>query len=149
MVVADDAVDVCADIELTVDVTTAGAKTTTDVVVQVYVQFVNASIPVPRLALVQFDKLYNMTAGEKRTVRLAVHPAQRVVITNETFVRTVEPQPVRLWVGDGQPSMVGGGDGGGGGWGGGGHLPAVVALSGEPTALDACKKDKEEEKESS
>eukprot|EP01051_Picozoa_sp_SAG22_P012660 SAG22_NODE_1336_length_4698_cov_2.564688_2_plen_836_part_00 len=144
------AVDVCAPIELTVDVSTAGAKTaTTDVVVQVYLQFLNASVPVPRLALVQFDKLYNLTSGgggggdgggdgggrpggSKRTARLSVQPAQRVVITNQTFVRTVEPRPVRLWVGDGQPSLPGGG----------GHLWAVVELSGEPTALDQCKKDK-------
>lgn len=95
-------VDVCGDINLTVAVTHSGP--TADVIVQVYMEFLNASVPVPRLTLVQFDKLYNMSSGEKRTVTLTVQPERRVIITNQTFLRTVEPQPVRLWVGDGQPA---------------------------------------------
>eukprot|EP01050_Picozoa_sp_SAG11_P033299 SAG11_NODE_11247_length_774_cov_0.862222_1_plen_68_part_00 len=39
-------VDVCGDIVLTVAVTHAGP--TADVIVQVYMQFLNASVPVPR-----------------------------------------------------------------------------------------------------
>lgn len=60
---------------------------TADVIVQVYMQFVNASVPVPRLTLVQFDKLYNMSDGESRSVPLVVQPERRMVVTNETFLR--------------------------------------------------------------
>jgi len=56
-------VDVCGDINLTVTVEHTGP--TADITVQVYMQFVNASVPVPRLTLVQFDKLYNVSDGAK------------------------------------------------------------------------------------
>jgi hypothetical protein len=79
------AFDVCEDIELTVTATHSGPDA--DVIVQVYMQFLNASVPVPRLTLVQFDKLYNMTDGESRSVSLSVQPERRMVITNETYLR--------------------------------------------------------------
>jgi hypothetical protein len=34
------------------------------------------------------------SGGEKRTVELVIAPAWRAVITDEAFVRTVEPRPV-------------------------------------------------------
>ena len=60
---------------------------TADVVVQVYMQFMNASVPVPRLTLVQFDKIYNMTHGDSRIVAFSVKPERRMVISNDTFIR--------------------------------------------------------------
>ena len=60
---------------------------TADVIMQVYMQFVNASVPVPRLTLVQFDKLYNMTDGESRSIPLSVQPERRMVVANETYLR--------------------------------------------------------------
>jgi len=52
-----------------------------------------------------------------------------VVITNETFLRAVEPQPLRFWVGDGQPSLRPGDAA---------HQEATVQLSGEGKTLAAC-----------
>jgi hypothetical protein len=52
-----------------------------------------------------FTKVYNMTDGESREIKLTVEPEQRVVITDETFIRTVEPRPIKLWVGNGQPEQ--------------------------------------------
>ena len=145
-------VDVCGDINLTVTVEHTGP--TADITVQVYMQFVNASVPVPRLTLVQFDKLYNVSDGEKRSVTLTVEPERRMIITNETFLRTVEPQLVRLWVGDGQPppsallaaavddaAAAAAGTARAAAWSGGGaltHLSAVVQLTGETTELKSC-----------
>ena len=120
-------VDVCRDIELSVTVSHEGPKA--DVVVQVYMQHLNASVPVPRLQLVQFDKLYNMSSGEQRQVKLVIASARRVIITNETFLRAVEPQPLRFWVGDGQPSLRPGDAA---------HQEATVQLSGEGKTLAAC-----------
>ena len=73
----------------------------------------------------------NMSSGETRTVELVVEPAWRVVITNETFVRTVEPRPVILWVGDGQPNLTEGSENLA-------HETAVVRLRGKSKPLDAC-----------
>eukprot|EP01043_Picozoa_sp_COSAG02_P035426 COSAG02_NODE_2536_length_8579_cov_4.816863_9_plen_100_part_00 len=57
----------------------------------------------PNIALVAFKKVYKMADGETRRVSLRVEAEERVVVTNETFIRTVEPQPLRIWVGNGQP----------------------------------------------
>ena len=57
----------------------------------------------PNIALVAFKKAYGMTDGETRQISLRVEAQERAVVTNETFIRTVEPQPVRVWVGNGQP----------------------------------------------
>ena len=55
---AGASVDVCANIVLRVTVAReTDSPLTTDVVVQVYLQHQNASVPVPRIQLVQFDKL--------------------------------------------------------------------------------------------
>ena len=50
----------------------------------------NASVPVPRLQLVQFDKAYNVSAGESRAVELVVaaetvFSAERTRIDTELF----------------------------------------------------------------
>jgi hypothetical protein len=63
---AGPSVDVCANIVLSVTVARgAYSLPAADVVVQVYLQHQNASVPVPRLQLVQFDKLYNMSAPSR------------------------------------------------------------------------------------
>jgi hypothetical protein len=96
-------VPVCAPLPVSVHLTHAGP--TGDVVVTVFMEWLNASVPVPNLALVAFTKVYNMTDGESREIKLTVEPEQRVVITDETFIRTVEPRPIKLWVGNGQPEQ--------------------------------------------
>jgi hypothetical protein len=103
-------------------------------------------VPVPRLQLVQFDKAYNVSAGESRAVELVVEPKWRAVITNETFVRSVEPRPLILWVGDGQPDLrVGaatgastGGSSNAGAMMGRRQQKVVVQQSGQHKPLDAC-----------
>lgn len=59
----------------------------------------------PNIALVAFEKVYGMTDGETRRISLQVEPEERAVVTDETFIRTVEPQPIRVWVGNGQPEQ--------------------------------------------
>ena len=110
-----------------------------DFITHAFLQFRNASVPVPRVALVDFSKAYNLSAGDDRTVELVVDAERRAVITNESFVRTVEPRPVRIWVGDGLPAAEclsqqkektdceGK------------HLMVDVAITGEATALKHCK----------
>ena len=59
----------------------------------------------PNIALVAFEKVYGMTDGETRRISLQVEPEERAIVTDETFIRTVEPQPIRVWVGNGQPEQ--------------------------------------------
>ena len=110
---------------------------TVDFITHAFLQFRNASVPVPRVALVDFSKAHNLSAGDDRTVELVVDAERRAVITNESFVRTVEPRPVRIWVGDGLPAAEclsqqktdceGK------------HLMVDVVITGEATALKHCK----------
>merc|ERR1712060_704710 len=96
---------------------------TADVIVQAYMSFVNASVPVPKIQLVAFTKEYNVSDGEQRSVTLSVAAARRAIITNEPFVRTVEPQSAKFWVGARPDSQTPG---------------VVVDFTGMPTALSDC-----------
>ena len=102
--VAPASLDVCAELELRVQLEHRGAAG--DVPVLVFMSFHAPSVPVPNIQLVAFNKAYNMTDGERRTLSLTVGAAHRAVITNATFVRTVEPSQAgaRFWVGDAQPA---------------------------------------------
>ena len=46
-----------------------------------------------------------MAGGETRRISLQVKPEERAIVTDETFIRTVEPQPIRVWIGNGQPEQ--------------------------------------------
>ena len=61
------------------------------------------------------------------------HPPCQVRQSRNTAhpVRTVEPRPVILWVGDGQPNLTEGSENLA-------HETAVVRLSGKNKPLDAC-----------
>ena len=41
-----------------------------DFITHAFLQFRNASVPVPRVALVDFSKAHNLSAGDDRTVEL-------------------------------------------------------------------------------
>lgn len=69
----------CATIRLSVDVRHTG--TTGDVVLHAFLTFQNASVAVPRVALVDFAKAYNVSNGETRTISMAVEPERRAVIS--------------------------------------------------------------------
>jgi len=127
-------VGVCENLHVSVSVTHTGPPG--DVVVTAFLEFLNASVPVPNLALVAFTKAYNMTDGETRVVSLTVEPEQRAVITNETYERTVEPQPFRLWVGNGLPEQKGGGAEYVGGESGVQEM--TVSVTGVATVLKKC-----------
>ena len=108
-----------------------------DFITHAFLQFRNASVPVPRVALVDFSKAHNLSAGDGRTVELVVDAERRAIITNGSFVRTVEPRPVRIWIGDGLPAaecLSQKTDCKGK------HLMVDVAITGEATALKHCKR---------
>ena len=48
-----------------------------DFITHAFLQFRNASVPVPRVALVDFSKAHNLSAGDDRTVELVVDAERR------------------------------------------------------------------------
>jgi beta-glucosidase len=72
-----------------------------DEVVQLYVQDLGASVPVPRWHLEGFRRVH-LRAGERRRVRFRLAPEQ--LATFDALGRPfVEPGDLRIWVGGGQP----------------------------------------------
>jgi len=74
-----------------------------DEVVQLYVQDVEASLPVPRLQLQGFARIH-LEPGEKRTVEFALTPEQ-LSFADDEGQWMLEPGEFRVWVGGQQPHL--------------------------------------------
>jgi beta-glucosidase len=86
--------------EVSVDVRNAGSVAG-DVVVQLYVSDVEASVPVPRVHLEGFQRVH-LKPGEKKRVRFTLTSAQLACYTDDGRP-FVEPGEFRVSVGGGQP----------------------------------------------
>ena len=87
-------------LEVRVDVTNTGGRAG-DEVVQLYVQDVEASVPVPRHHLEGFARV-SLAPGETRTVTLALR-AEQLMAFDDLGRPFLEPGEFRLSVGGGQP----------------------------------------------
>jgi beta-glucosidase len=74
-----------------------------DEVVQLYVQDVEASLPVPRLQLLGFTRI-RLAPGEKQTIRFTLTAAQLSVV-DEAGTWRLEPGDFRVWIGGQQPDL--------------------------------------------
>ncbi len=94
-----------ADEEVSVQVTVRNSgKMAGDEVVQLYVQDVEASVPVPLRALQGFRRI-PLEAGEAQTVTFDVTPGQLAVIRDDG-IRVVEPGHFKIWAGGKQPGFT-------------------------------------------
>jgi beta-glucosidase len=74
-----------------------------DEVVQLYVQDVEASLPVPQLHLQGFTRL-RLAPGEKQTVRFTL-TAEQLSYADESGTWVLEPGDFKVWVGGQQPDL--------------------------------------------
>ena len=74
-----------------------------DEVVQLYVQDVEASLPVPRLQLQGFTRL-RLAPGEKQTICFTL-TAEQLSVVDEAGTWRLEPGDFRVWVGGQQPNL--------------------------------------------
>ncbi len=74
-----------------------------DDVVQLYVQDVEASLPVPQLQLQGFTRI-RLEPGEKRTVEFTLRPEQ-LSFADEQGQWVLEPGDFKVWVGGQQPHL--------------------------------------------
>lgn len=97
-----DAFAACDVIGITVDVTNTGSVIA-DEVVQVYLNQPSASMPVPRIRLAAFERVYQIAPGTTRTVTLAVWPEWHSVVGNSDNVyaghQVVEKGTFNIFVG--------------------------------------------------
>jgi beta-glucosidase len=93
-----------------------------DEVVQVYAKQPNASVPVPRVRLGAFERIF-VPAGQQVSVSLSIVPESHVAILDNSFESiydgrqavVVEKGALELFVGGGQPEFVRHNDGSGSG----------------------------------
>jgi beta-glucosidase len=74
-----------------------------DEVVQLYVQDVEASLPVPQLQLQGFTRI-RLAPGEKQTVRFTL-TAEHLSFADEAGTWILEPGDFKVWVGGQQPNL--------------------------------------------
>jgi beta-glucosidase len=74
-----------------------------DEVVQLYVQDVEASLPVPQLQLQGFTRI-RLAPGEKQTVRFTL-TAEQLSVVDEAGTWHLEPGDFRVWAGGQQPNL--------------------------------------------
>ena len=74
-----------------------------DEVVQLYVQDVEASLPVPQLQLQGFTRMH-LAPGEKQTVRFTL-TAEQLSFADEAGTWILEPGDFKVWVGGQQPNL--------------------------------------------
>ncbi len=89
-------------VTLQVDVENSGERGG-DEVVQLYVQDVEASLPIPQLQLQGFKRIH-LEPGEKQTVEFAI-TAEQMSFADNNGEWQLEPGEFRVWVGGQQPNL--------------------------------------------
>ena len=74
-----------------------------DEVVQLYLQDVQASVPVPRLQLNGFERI-RLSPGERRTVQFSLTSEQMSLVDGDGHW-LLEPGVFKVWVGGQQPDL--------------------------------------------
>jgi len=72
-------------------------------VVQLYVQDVTASLPVPRLQLQGFTRIH-LASGEKQRLAFTIS-SEQLAFADEAGNWLLEPGEFRLWIGGQQPDL--------------------------------------------
>ena len=90
----------CETVDISVDVKNTG-KLAGDDVVQIYLSNLDATVPVPKYALVGFKRV-NLQPGETRTVSFSI-PSNAFSVINEENRRVIIPGRFGIFAGGGQP----------------------------------------------
>ncbi|XP_056413136.1 uncharacterized protein LOC130356112 isoform X2 [Hyla sarda] len=101
LVVTPNTLHLCESLDLSVQVKNSGSRTG-DEVIQVYMSWTNASVPVPRWQLVGVNRVTIPLNGSVK-VSFSVLPRQRAVWTNNWIL---EPGKFNIYVGGQQPFQV-------------------------------------------
>jgi beta-glucosidase len=65
---------------------------------QLYLSFASASVPTPRLALVNFERIL-LAPNETKEIELTIAPEDNSVLRNVDFIPVIEPGVRTLWLG--------------------------------------------------
>lgn len=87
---------------ITVDVTNSGDRAG-DEVVQLYIQDIEAALPVPQLDLRGFERI-SLAVGETKSVQFTLTPDQ-LMYADEAGNWVLEPGQFNLWIGGQQPTL--------------------------------------------
>ncbi len=109
--------DTCATFEATFNLKNTGAVDSEEVV-QLYIKQPNASVPVPKVRLAAFDRVF-VKAGQTIAVTLQISPDTHIIVRDDGQTASiyeagstavfVEPGPLEVHVGGGQPGFYIGG----------------------------------------
>ena len=113
----------CDALNVTVTLTNTAGPDGTEVA-QLYTSFPGASVPQPRQALVNWEKL-RLSAGGAVTVTLSITPEDNAVLRAGDFVPVIEPGARSLWLGASSDRGAAG-------------LPGAFTISGPATPLASC-----------
>ncbi|XP_065825984.1 uncharacterized protein [Oscarella lobularis] len=119
----------CQSVTISVAVKNAG-KMKGDEVVQVYLEYKNATVPVANIKLVGFDRLKGLSAGASQTANIQIAPTQMTVTESVEYSEIIEPGGYTLHVGGHQPSDD---------KAPGSVLTGMFTVEGNPTPLSSCK----------
>ena len=98
----------CDDMKVSVTVMNTGSRDG-DEVVQLYVKQPHASVPVPQVRLVDFERV-TIPQGQSKTVELTIRPEFHSIITEtggDVYIdkQSVEKGEIEIYVGGGQPDF--------------------------------------------
>ena len=117
----------CDTITVTATLTNAAGAPAGAEVAQLYISIVGASVPVPRLQLVNFDKLV-LAPGESAPLSLTILPEDHAIMRAGDFLPVIEPGTRRLWLGTSSADSSAGGVG----------LAGTYDVAGDVTPLRNC-----------
>jgi beta-glucosidase len=106
-------------VTVAVSVTNTGARES-DEVAELFIKHLSPSLPMPNVELKAFKRIH-LRPGETKRVQLTVRPQDLAVVHNDTSF-WAEPEPIRLWVGGGQPGQ-------------GQAVRATLTLTGNPVKI--------------
>jgi beta-glucosidase len=88
---------------VSVDVTNTG-RVESDEVSELFLKHLHPSLPMPNVELKAFQRIH-LKPGQTKRVDLTIRPQDLAIVRNDTSV-WAEPEPIKLWVGGGQPSAT-------------------------------------------
>ena len=89
----------CDTITVTATLSNAAGAPAGAEVAQLYISIANASVPQPRLQLVNFEKTAPLAGGASAQLRLTILPEDNAVLRDGDFLPVIEPGARSFWLG--------------------------------------------------